>query len=120
MNLIPFGSDPFPKIDIKETAAEVIVTADVPNIDPKKILVEVGEDFIRLSVSSKQEKEEKGRGFYRKEHSSQSFERIVRLPCAVLSDNVKAGTKDGILTVVLSKKHPLETVKMKKIPVEEE
>lgn len=120
MDLIPFGSNPFSKINIKETEKDIVITIDVPDIDPKKTLVEVDENFIRLSGSGQQEKEEKGKGFYRKEHSSHSFQRVIPLPCPINADKVKAGTKDGILTIILRKKYPAQPIKMKKIPVEEE
>lgn len=122
MDLIPFGFDPFskivPRIDVQETIKEVILTADVPGIDPKNINVEVSQDSIKISATVHEEKESKGKNFYRKERISHSFHRVVPLPCPVKEDGVKAMVKNGILTVTLPKKHPVE-LKMKKIPIEE-
>lgn len=141
MDLIPFGGfdpfkqfssflrwDPFtafsgefyPRVDVKETDKEVIVEADIPGIDPKQINVEVGENSVKISASVKEEKEEKGKHFYRKERSSHSFHRMIALPCPVKEAGVKAASKNGILTITLPKKHPEITHKMKKIPIEEE
>lgn len=130
MDLVPFGFNPFgenspffqggfPRIDVQETAKDVVVIADMPGIDPKKINVEIGDKSIKLSGSVHEEKESKGKNFYRKERSSQSFERIIPLPAPVKSDGVKAVAKNGTLTITLPKQHPQE-VKMRKIPVEEQ
>lgn len=135
MDLIPFGWDPFlgenfpfapmpmrqnfPKVDVQETAKDIVIIADIPGIDPKKINVEITGDSVKLSGAVEQEKEEKGKNFYRKERTSQSFQRMIPLPCPVNAEGVKAISKNGTLTVTLPKKHP-EELKMKKIPVEEE
>ncbi len=125
MELIPFfgGMDPFgasfPKIDVHETNKEVIVMADIPGVDPKKVEVQVGENEIRISGHVEEEKETKSKNFYRKERISRSFNRMVSLPCPVKEAGVKAVSKNGILTVTLLKKFPQE-LKMKKVPVEEQ
>lgn len=135
MHLTPFGWDPFsgenfpsfpaffkgafPKIDVQETAQHVIVTADIPGVDPKKINVEISADAIKLSGTAQEEKEQKGKNFYRKERSSHSFERVVPLPCRVKETEAKANAKNGVLTITLPKIQS-EAPKMKKIPVEEE
>lgn len=124
MDLIPFGADPFgqgfqfPKIDIKETTKDIVVVADIPGVNPKKINVEVSESAVKISGTSEYEKETKDKNFYRKERSTQSFSRVVPLPCLVKSHGVKAVSQNGMLTIVLPKKNP-DTPKMKKIPVEE-
>lgn len=137
MDLVPFGWDPFggimqspfphpfsfkadfPKVDVQETGKEIVVTADIPGIDPKKVNLEIGENAVKLSGEASHEKETKGKNFYRKERSSHSFSRLVSLPCPVKSEGVKALAKNGTLVITLPKKHPVEGPKMKKIPIEE-
>lgn len=135
MHLTPFGWDPFsgedlpslpsffkgsfPRVDVQETAQHVIITADIPGVDPKKVNVEISADTLKLSGTAHEEKEQKGKNFYRKERSSHSFERVVHLPCRVKESETKANAKNGVLTITLPKVHP-EAPKMKKIPVEEE
>jgi len=104
---------------VQETAQHVIVTADIPGVDPKKVNVEISSGAIKLSGSTQEEKEQKGKNFYRKERSSRSFERVVPLPCPVKESEAKANAKNGVLTITLPKVNP-EAPKMKKIPVEEE
>lgn len=134
MDLIPFGQDPFagmfpaipqffkapfPRVDVQETAREVIVTADIPGIDPKKVDVEIAQDYIKISGTVQTEKETKNKNFYRKERTSQSFHRVIPLPCLVLENEARAVAKNGMLTIKLSKKRLAEPKKMRKIPVEE-
>lgn len=132
MDLIPFGWDPFfgegmmpgfrtpfPKVDVQETEESVIVTADIPGLDPKKIDLEIGNENVKISAFTEEERETKKKNFYRKERSSRSFQRIISLPCPVKPDGVKAVTKNGTLTVTLQKLRPKEA-KMKKVPIEEQ
>lgn len=116
MDLIP--SSFFPKIDIQETGKEIILTVGIPGVDPKNINVEVNANSVKISAEIHDEKESKGKNFYRKERMSHSFHRVVPLPCPVREDSVKATAKNGTLTIILPKKHPVE-IKMKKIPIEE-
>ncbi|MFA6521271.1 MAG: Hsp20/alpha crystallin family protein [Candidatus Gracilibacteria bacterium] len=124
MDIIPFPQMPnmfgqnFPKVDVRETLKDVIVVADVPGIDPKKVNVEISESSVKISGSVQQEKETKGKNFHRKERMIQSFSRVIPLPCPVKHEGVKAMAKNGTLTITLPKKNE-DQPKMKKIPVEE-
>lgn len=124
MDLIPFGFDPsskmnFPKVDVKETNSDVVVVADIPGLEPKKISVEISATAIKFSGEVHEETESKGKNYVRKERTSHSFERVIPLPCAVMHDKAKAVAKNGILTITLPKQTP-EAPKMRKIPIEEE
>lgn len=125
MDLIPFPQMPgmfgqnFPKVDVKETAKEVVVVADVPGVAPQKVNVEISESAVKISGTVESETETKDKNFYRKERVSQSFSRVIPLPCLVKHEGVKATAKDGTLTIVLPKKNEEQQPKMKKIPVEE-
>ena len=116
MDLIPYS----PNVDVKETPKDVVVVADVPSVDPQKIICEVmNGNALRISGSVEEEKETKGKNFYRKERSTRSFQRVIPLPCSVKDDGAKAVTKNGTLTVTLPKLKE-EPFKGKKIPIEEE
>lgn len=115
----PFFKSTFPKVDIKETNADVVVIADIPGLEPKKINVEISATAVKFSGEVHEERESKGKNYVRKERTSHSFERIIPLPCAVLNDKAKAVAKNGVLTITLPKQTP-EAPKMRKIPIEEE
>ena len=107
------------KVDIRETNTEIIVRADIPGVDPKKVEIQVGENEVRISGHAVSEKETKGKDFYRKERKSYSFNRVIPLPYPVKNNGVKAATKNGVIVITLPKKFPQE-LKMKKIPTEEQ
>jgi len=125
-----FGSGPFPKdqgftirSNVSETDSEVCITAELPGIAMEDVDVSVTGNRITIKGEKKSEKDEKkeeeGRQFHRIERSSGSFYRMMTLPFEIDPDSVKAGVKDGILTVTVPK--PSEIVeKTKKIKVEKE
>lgn len=104
----------FPHLDIEETDKNLVVRADVPNMQKKDISIKVQDHSLTISGSKAQEKEEQSKKYYRRERSSQSFHREIRLPKDVLSDKVSAKLKDGVLTITLPKAVKVE----KEIPIE--
>jgi HSP20 family protein len=108
----------FPKVDVEETEKEIMVTANVPGIDPKDINVEVGDDY--LSLSGRVEKENKGEKkgkIYRYEREYGEFRREFALPARVKKDAIVAKSKNGVLTITLPKSEE-EIKKRIKIDVE--
>jgi len=103
-----------PALDISETESQIEVKMDVPGMKPEELNIEVTGDLLRISGEHKEEKEEKNRQYHRVERRSGSFERSVRMPCAVKDKEVDAQYRDGVLTVTLAK---TEEAKTHKIPV---
>ncbi|RMD60030.1 MAG: Hsp20/alpha crystallin family protein [Nitrospirae bacterium] len=108
-----------PPVDVRETEKEVEISAELPGIDEKDIEVTVGKDSITISGEKKEEKEEKGKGYYRMERSYGSFTRTIPLPCEIDEDKAEAKFKNGVLTITLPK---TETAikETKKIPIKHE
>lgn len=88
-------------VNVYEQDGNVIAKMNLPGIDPAKIDISVDEDVLRISGSREEEKEEKGKEFYRKEIRSGSFSRAVRLPKVVDAEKVDAEYKDGVLKVTM-------------------
>jgi len=107
----------FPKVDVSETDNEIRVVANVPGIDPDKLNIEVGDDY--LSLSGKLEKEEKDTDksgkVYRYEREYGEFRREFGLPARVKADSITAKAKNGVLTIILPKS---EVEKKHKVKVE--
>jgi HSP20 family protein len=112
-------STAFPKVDVTETDKEIRVVANVPGIDPDKINVEVGDDYLSLSGKAEKEtKEEDKKGkVYRYEREYGEFCREFTLPSRVDKDKIVAKTKNGVLTLTLPK---ISDKKTKMIKVESE
>ncbi len=105
-----------PAVDIYETENELVLKADVPDVDPKNVGIQLENGTLTLKGERKFENEQKnGKGFHRIERSYGSFVRAFSLPDTVDGDKVKADYKNGVLTITLPKK---EVAKPKTINVE--
>lgn len=92
-----------PAMDIKETDKEVIAEVEIPGFDPEKVDVAVEDGVLRVKGSTDEKKEEKEKGYWRREIRKGSFERVVRLPVAVKEDAVEATYEKGLLKIVMPK-----------------
>jgi HSP20 family protein len=107
-----------PAVDIFETENELVLKADVPEIDPKNIGIQLENGTLTLKGERQFEQQRNGgqhKGFHRIERSYGTFVRAFSLPETVDPEKVKADYKNGVLTVTLPKK---EVAKPKTINVE--
>jgi len=102
-----------PAMDVKETEKEVVAEVELPGFDPKNVEVSVKDGVLRVSGKMDEEKEEKEKGYWRKEIRRGSFERMVRLPVAVKETAVEATYEKGILTIVMPKAEVKPSSKIK-------
>jgi HSP20 family protein len=93
-----------PRLDIKESEKEIKIIADLPGLDEKDIDISIRDDVLHLKGEKRQEKEEKGENYYRRERSYGSFQRDIVLPSTVESDKTEAVFIRGVLTITLPKK----------------
>src|SRR5574337_90059 len=103
-----------PPIDLSETAEKITVKAEIPGIDPKEVDISIQGDTLLIKGEKKEEKEEKGKNYYRMERRYGSFSRSIDLPTSVDTNKVTAECKNGVLEITLQKK---EEVKPKQISV---
>jgi HSP20 family protein len=113
------GGIHFPKVDVTENEKEIKVTANIPGVDPEKIDIEVGDDYISLSgrVEKETTEEDKRAKIYNYEREYGEFQRQFALPARVNRDGITAKARNGILTITLPK---LQEEKKNKIEVEVE
>src|SRR3954466_9007407 len=105
-----------PPVDILETENELVLKADLPEVDPKNVGIQLENGTLTLKGERKFEEQANGqRGYHRIERSYGSFVRAFSLPDTVDGEKVKADYKSGVLTVTLPKK---EMAKPKTINVE--
>lgn len=103
-----------PPIDLSETNDKFTIKAEIPGIDPKEIDISVNNNTLLIKGEKKEEKEEKGKNYYRMERRYGSFSRSIDLPASVDTNKVSAEYKNGVLEINLQKK---EEVKPKQINV---
>jgi HSP20 family protein len=104
-----------PPVDVYETDLNVVLTAELPGVDPKDVELRVEDNTLYLQGHRNFQKEVKEDDYHRVERSYGSFARSFTLPASVDSDQAKAEYKDGLLTLTLPKR---EEAKPKTIQVE--
>ncbi len=110
------GSRPWtPAVDIFETENDLILKADLPEVDMQDIKIKIENGTLSLSGERKFEKNENQTGFHRIERSYGSFVRYFTLPDTVDAEKVHARLAAGVLTISLPKK---EVAKPKTITVQ--
>jgi HSP20 family protein len=103
-----------PAVDIVETEDELIVKADLPDVQLEDIDVQVENGTLSLKGERKFKKEFADKGYHRIERSYGSFMRSFTVPSSVDTEKVSADYKSGVLTVTLPKK---EAAKPKQVKV---
>jgi len=93
-----------PAVDIFETEDELVLKADVPEVELKDIDVRVENQTLTLSGERKFEKEDTNKGYHRIERAYGQFTRTFTLPSTVDTEQVAAEYHNGVLTVKLPKK----------------
>ncbi|HWB85060.1 MAG TPA: Hsp20/alpha crystallin family protein [Bryobacteraceae bacterium] len=104
-----------PAVDIYETDNELILKADLPEVDLKDIDVRVENQTLTLAGERKFNKEESGKGYHRIERSYGNFTRSFAVPNTFDTEKVSAAFHNGVLTVSLPKK---EAAKPRQVKVE--
>lgn len=107
--------DSFFPVDLYDTENDVVVKASLPGVKPEDIDISITGDHLTLKAETKQDTEEKGQNWYRRERRSGSFVRQFQLPTEVQADKAAAEFEHGVLKLTLPK---AETVKPKTIKVE--
>jgi HSP20 family protein len=104
-----------PAVDIYETANELVLKADLPEVELKDLDVRVENQTLTISGERKFEPRDDTKGYHRVERSYGNFARSFAVPNTFDTDKVNAGFKNGVLTVTLPKK---ETAKPRQIKIE--
>ena len=93
-----------PPVDILENDDELLLKADVPDVELKDINIEIEHGTLTLKGERKFEKSDQGKGYHRIERSYGQFVRCFSIPDTVDADKDKADYKNGVLSVTLPKK----------------
>ena len=104
-----------PAVDIFENENELVLKADVPEVDPKNVGIQIENGTLTLKGERKFEEHRDGKAYHRIERGYGSFVRAFSLPETVEADKVKADYKHGVLTITLPKK---EVAKPRTVNVE--
>ena len=93
-----------PAVDIYETPNELVVKADLPDVNEKDIDVRVENNLLTIHGERKFEKAVSEENFLRVERTYGAFSRSFSLPNTVNAETIGAEYKNGVLTVTLPKR----------------
>ena len=109
-NLTPWA----PAVDIYETEQELVVKADLPEVNPQDLDIRVENNILTIRGERKFENKVNEENYLRIERSYGSFSRSFSLANSVNSDAIKADYQNGVLTLSIPKR---EEAKPKQIKV---
>ena len=92
-----------PALDVYETKKEVIITVDVPGVDPKEVAVSIMEGGLTIKGERKKDADLKDEELYRAEREFGAFQRMIQLPAEVSADKAKASYVNGVLKIIIPK-----------------
>jgi HSP20 family protein len=104
-----------PAVDIFETENDLVLKADIPDVDLKDIEVKVENQTLTIRGERKFEQEQNTKGYHRIERSYGTFVRSFAVPATVDTEKVNAVYKNGVLSISLPKK---EAAKPRQVKVE--
>jgi HSP20 family protein len=93
-----------PPVDIYETENELVVKADLPDLQDKDIDVRVENNTLTIRGERKFEKDVNEDNYLRVERAYGSFMRSFSLPNTVSSDSIRAEYRNGVLTLHMAKR----------------
>jgi HSP20 family protein len=93
-----------PSVDIYETPNELVVKADLPEVNEKDIEVRVENNLLTIRGERKFDKSVSEENFLRVERTYGAFSRSFSLPNTVNPEAIGAEYKNGVLTITLPKR----------------
>lgn len=109
-SLLPSVSRQFlPSFDMSETDKEIQIVADVPGYDPKNVSVNLENGVLTIQGKMEEDREDKGKKWYRREASHGSFFQQISVPQGLAEKDVKCKMKNGKLTISIAKPVDVQT-----------
>src|ERR1700756_2864931 len=109
-NLTPWT----PAVDIYETENELVVKADLPDVNPQDLDIRVENNILTIRGERKFENKVNEENYLRVERAYGAFSRSFSLANSVKSEAIKADYQNGVLTLSIPKR---EEAKPKQIKV---
>ena len=113
------GSGPnwdFPAVNVYSSDDDVVLTAELPGVDPADLDVSVKNDTVTLRGERKVEEPGENEQVLRRERGSGTFVRSFTVPFNVDAEKVSAEYKRGILVVKLPRSADDKGRKIKVLP----
>ena len=92
-----------PSVDISETDTEYLIRAELPAVKKEDVRITLDEGLLTISGERRQKTEEKKEKMHRVETVYGKFSRSFTLPDNADAANIRAESKDGVITVHVAK-----------------
>jgi HSP20 family protein len=96
-------------MELLETEEAVIVTAEIPGMDPKQLDISIKENQLLIRGKREESVEKAGKFYHRTKQRSETFSRSISLPCRVKISEVESTYKDNLLKIIMPKMEPKKT-----------
>jgi HSP20 family molecular chaperone IbpA len=107
-----------PSMDVERNNGELIVSTELPGIDPEKdVEITLEDDYLTIKGEKSEEKETSEDDRYLRERRYGMFVRRIPLPEGVSAEEISADYSKGVLTVSVTMPEELEPTEPRKIPV---
>ena len=106
----------YPPVNIWTGKGDIVLTAELPGLEPEALSISVHENVVSLSCAPKEQPQrpQEGVTYHRRECTHAGFSRSWRLPFEVDPDKVEAKLENGVLKLTLPQS---EASKPKKIEI---
>ncbi|MDB4938120.1 MAG: hypothetical protein JWP87_5092 [Labilithrix sp.] len=98
----PLSTASWPRCNVLDAGANLVVTTEVPGLSEKDLDVSL-EDGVLTIAGERKPTELEGYAVHRRERPALRFARSFALPMKVDAEKTSASVKDGILTITLAK-----------------
>jgi HSP20 family protein len=115
----PFKTSAFPKVNVVSFDDRVEIEAEIAGYSKDDVSVEVENEVLSIVGKASQLNEQTDKSVYLlRELKRSSFSRSFRLDDQLDADNIEATFKDGLLTLVIPRKKPVEPeTKVRKVTI---
>ena len=93
-----------PAVNISENDKDFVVELAAPGMEKDDFNINLDRNVLSISSEQKDEKNEEGKHFTRKEFNYHSFQRSFTLPESIDQDKIDASYNDGVLKIILHKR----------------
>jgi len=109
-------ADWVPSCDVSEDEKEYRVRMELPDVKKEDVHVNMENGVLVVQGERREEKDERGVKFHRRELSYGKFVRRFTMPEEVDEAKIQAGFRDGMLNLVLAKSK-VKTTQVREIPI---
>lgn len=106
-----------PRIDVREGEDDILVTADLPGVDPDDAEHSVRNDLLTLEGRREVTRTDEEAGWHRRERVSGGFARTIRLTYEIDAERVGAESANGVLRIHVAKPETARETGARRSPI---